>query len=425
MRKSTQATAEPRGPRITPSPLPLPGWGLIWAVNVFLLACTIPAAAHVPHHMFLRPFHLGIETNIATWWSGMLALFFALLAHSNSLALRSRDRGASLAWLVLAIVGLGLFADEVGSIHEEADYLIPLLHGRFLVVPLAALASAILVTSVVILYRRGDRYGRVSILILSAIVLLLAAYAQELIEQNRNFSWLERGFRTGVEEGTELSGMFLLLLAASRARRVLAPAGETDLLPGPPTIAWVTRLGAVSALPIVLFRHQLSAADLRLPGTGDFGMILPILLFVAAALLAWRRARERPPDRRGWLVLALVLALHSIAAEVHFHRVLLGYVSSRYDLDLVPGFLLLAFAAARVEPLRRGRVFAGLALLALLTLFSIFVFPEAGLAIAIFHVESLAAAAAVLWAMRSPRPMPAENERARRASMISPGAVLG
>lgn len=73
-------------------------------------------------------------------------------------------------------------------------------------------------------------------------------------------------------------------------------------------------------------------------------------------------------------------------------------MSSRYDVDLLAGIPLLALAAALVKPLRRWVVFAGSAALFILSAVSVFAIPGMGLAVAVFHLLSLAVAATVVWA---------------------------
>jgi len=145
----------------------------------------------------------------------------------------------NLGYFALGCILIGLSADEVGSIHERINYIIPVISAiestyenlddqyQTLVAPIlweaprlffVILLFALSVGTIFILYR--DNIARKFMgLVIIAFVLFFLVYLQEKFENHLRHTEYEMStfqniLRLVIEEGTELTGMFLLLLFA-------------------------------------------------------------------------------------------------------------------------------------------------------------------------------------------------------------------
>jgi hypothetical protein len=108
-------------------------------------------------------------------------------------------------------------------------------------------------------------------------------------------------------------------------------------------------------------------------------------------------APDLDPERalhRGHVSLRRALAEET--AEAHLHRLLLGYVSWRYDIDLLVGLPLLAFALLTIPELRRPRMIGGLVVLAISVLVSVFVLEQPALPLINLTAAALGSGVALL-----------------------------
>ncbi|GMU20392.1 MAG: hypothetical protein AMXMBFR13_04890 [Phycisphaerae bacterium] len=331
---------------------------LLWQINAGFLLATLGAAWQVPGEVLLRPFSLANEMNLAAWWSGALLLLFGLLCHSIALRLKPLHLPASRAMLVLSLLGLGLFCDEVGSIHERAEFLVP-LDGDLALAPFALLGAAALGWSLHRLRQARSVCGNTWKLIALAFLLFGSVYLMEFAEHRIHWTLFTEGLRTVVEEGTELAAMSILLFAVLRLRATLDSSRAVDLLPERQTLVLATWLAAGLALPIVLVRARFTPEQLKMPVRGDFGMLVPIFCFTCAALAALRQARLQRENRTGWLSLALVAIILSVDSEAHLRHYLLRSERTwwRTDLDLLWGIPLLMAVIMQFPREYRWRAF--------------------------------------------------------------------
>lgn len=66
----------------------------------------------------MRPFDLGEESSLPTWYSSLLLLFCAVLLAIISAACRTANEPFTRHWLFLAFVFTVLSIDEIASVHE-------------------------------------------------------------------------------------------------------------------------------------------------------------------------------------------------------------------------------------------------------------------------------------------------------------------
>ncbi|NIN66598.1 MAG: hypothetical protein GTO63_18310 [Anaerolineae bacterium] len=72
---------------------------------------------------FLALFSLQFEKNLATYWEGWCLLLVSLLAFGRFLRSGNHATSERQAWMGLSVLAAGLSLDELGSIHERAQYL--------------------------------------------------------------------------------------------------------------------------------------------------------------------------------------------------------------------------------------------------------------------------------------------------------------
>jgi hypothetical protein len=188
-------------------------WGAIWfrgaiGFSIFFIFATLIAPLN---SAVFKHFDIGIESNLATLWSGTLLLLTALHAFDGFAAHRTTAPAVARAWLIIAMVMAALSLDEVGSFHER----VPTFggHSQWLtLLPIAVFFGSMLAYALFVL-ARSPLY-RVSALLIALGFLLFGTVAvQEYIQNNNDWTGYVFRIRTVIEEGTELLGMILILKA--------------------------------------------------------------------------------------------------------------------------------------------------------------------------------------------------------------------
>ncbi len=355
----------------------------VWpaAVSAAFLPFTFWVGGRFPGEFFLRPFSLSTEQGIGTWWSGILLLVFALLSRSLAGVVRSHDPVAARGLYGLAIVGLVLFVDEMGSVHERVELFVP-LPGELALLPLALGGGLLLGYSLAVLGRRREVSRGAHWLVGAAFGLFALVYLLERAEHE--IVWepgVARGLRLLFEEGLELAGMLLLIGAVVRVQSAAGvfEGGLRALLPSRGGLLWLTRIAAVASLPVLALRAHFSADELRIPAQGDFGTMIPVALMVVAALLSVHEGIVDRRHRAAWWTLAGMATLVSIDLQCHlvhylwYERPALRW---RSDLGLLWSTPLTLLAALRVPSLRHRAALWGVALGYALVVFTAFTDAE-------------------------------------------------
>jgi hypothetical protein len=343
-----------------------PWWVYVAVVGGIFFLATFYVGGGFPNEFFLRPLSLSTEQGVGTWWSGFQFVLFALMAQSLAIRFQPMSPQLSRGFTLLALIGLLLFVDEMGSVHERVHRFIP-LPGDLALLPLAAGGAALLGTSLWLLIRRRDIVGRAPWMIATAFFLFGCVYVLEFVEHRMVWDvavW--RGLRFAVEEGLELVGAMLLIgsmvhvgQAKNRGRR----ADPTALMPTAQALLWLARLSLYAAIPVWLLRAGLTAEKLTLPVKGDFGVLIPIALLIVAALFALRHGLSQVEDRVAWWSLAGLLLVASIDLECHFHHYLFhGDADLRWrsDLGLLWSTPLLMWGSLSIPELRTRTALTGL-----------------------------------------------------------------
>ncbi len=202
---------------------------------------------------YLGHFLLWGENNLAVWWSSINLFVAGCLAYEAFCHLKTKARNA---WLVLAILFIALSADELGSFHER-------IGGWMNLLPYGIVGIVLLTYALTQLFReRQSRFSATCILLGFTIFGLVAV--QEYFEHALEWPYWLSGLRVAVEEGSELLGIFLCLIAMVRQRR--------DYLSSSSFIAIVPNTWRMKSLSLILL--------------GGAAIHFVISLYVASSLTA-------------------------------------------------------------------------------------------------------------------------------------------
>ena len=307
---------------------------VVWCLNGFFVFMTV-IYDHLPNNRqgipkFLAIFSLQFEKNLATYWEGWCLLLVAVLAFER---FSKGDRSEGQAWLGLSILTAGLSLDELGSIHERAKYVFSAwnLTGMSALVPIAV---PVLIILVFVLYRmRHFPSVRCFWLTLAGTITLGSVVVQEYLEQRVAWAWWARGLRFGIEEGTELVGIFLLLCVVVRPKSSVDKAiFLANILPRTETfirlrqnVAYLTLLG-FGPLGILTVATVPVAENRGTPATW-----LPFVCLNLACMAAWTGAQHERRYNNRLLIVSAVALFFALDQIIVFERIL--------DISIVRGRL--------------------------------------------------------------------------------------
>jgi hypothetical protein len=235
-----------------------------------------------------------------------------------------------------------LFADELGSIHERAEFFMPLLPDDIATLPLGILGGTLLVSGLLLLRRSPEIVGRAAWLIIAGFGVFALVQVLEVVEgMDLPRDW--RRVRDALEEGIELLGELLLLGAVVHVQRrigVFGP-GLRGFVPQRGSLTWIVTVCAALSVPVMILRLQFTAEDLVIPRRGEFGASIPVLIYLVGAFAALRGAARRRTNAVPWVLLACVFVLLSLDTQCHLHRYFSEW-ARRSDVGLLWGLPLLA-----------------------------------------------------------------------------------
>ena len=290
--------------------LPARWWYYIVAPSLFIVFITT-IYPHVPDSRIkwylIQHFSLAGEMNVAVWWSGVLLVTLSLLTYE--LFFVKKDKRVS--WLILSIIFLGLSLDEIGSIHERVG-------GWSVVVPVILLGAVPFLYAVLTLLIETTT-RKSAILILAGFGLFGSVAVQEYIEHIIIWqSWMV-GLRVGIEEGTELLGMFFCFVAVvsqslhktNDIRRLLPVPSQLKYL------ATILLLGLLLHVGLTIFASNFSDFERR----GNPGVWYPlVVLFIIAVTYLWELTMRGRDEF--WLL--VVFLLISSIGTLYFSRLVIS-----------------------------------------------------------------------------------------------------
>ena len=193
-----------------------------WFLSVDVVCVLVTSLLrYIPHEsniigystfkLLLRQVELGVEMNIGSWWLGLNIFFAALISYEIFSVMEDKRK---FSWLILSIVFLGLSVDEVGSIHERVFSSWYVILGVFLV-GIFPFAYAIWE-----LFRARES-RKSAVLILIGFGVMTLAVPMEYLEHHLTWPSSLVGLRIGFEEGFEVFGALICLVAIVQQRRDL------------------------------------------------------------------------------------------------------------------------------------------------------------------------------------------------------------
>jgi len=171
-------------------------------------------------------FSLRNESNPAALWSGMLLLLIAIHAFDGRSQHQSDNPSVGRAWLVISMILVSLSFDEIGSLHERLPSDTHLQYWLW-VSPFALVYACASAYALLVLYR-SEEFRWSAKLIFLGFLLFASVALQEEIEWRLDLPEHLKPIRGGIEEGSELLGMILLLKASMiNTRGLLSRTGES------------------------------------------------------------------------------------------------------------------------------------------------------------------------------------------------------
>ena len=306
----------------------IPWWLWLAVINLFLVF------ASVLQHTFpfpilveriLRQLDLGQEMNLAAWWSSMLLFSIGLLCYEIYCDRQAwttphrTNRTKKIAWLLLAIAFSCLSIDEIGSIHERIETWIQLLDPYTAIaltqlvdpyVPII-IAGAILVPLPLIVLWSSRETKRSAVLMIIGFLLLATIAVQERMEGYIDWNrW--GGVRLGVEEGTELLGMFFCYWGVVLQRHKV---GQTnDLRCAVPNPLAMNNLQSIIYITFIvhLCVTALVSVSINVDYSGRTLVWYPVATsFLICLTTYWKYLRAEYPKPKIWSICSIYFLVSS------------------------------------------------------------------------------------------------------------------
>lgn len=193
-------------------------WSRLWLIVLAVVSFVLLVATALFYDRDIASMtHLTYtyENNFGAWWSGMLLLIGSVHAFDGYKLWKAQRTRLAQGWAAMSLILLILSLDEIGSLHEWIGFFLP---GNVWlnILPFAVILLALFAFVFVTLWSNRDQRRALALLTL-AIVCFAATAGQEYLEHYVEWEELERvtrGTRAAFEEGTEITGM-LLIIAAS------------------------------------------------------------------------------------------------------------------------------------------------------------------------------------------------------------------
>ena len=286
----------------------IPWWFWIAGINsilVFLSALQHSFLFPTTARRILTQFDLGQEMNLAAWWSSMILFSIGLLCYE---LYSDRNTPKKLAWLLLAIAFTCLSIDEIGSVHERIETWIELID-PYVPIPLVqlidpyvpvAVFGIILVPLPLIILWRFPQTQKSAVFIAIGFLLLATIAVQERLEGAIEWNqW--GGIRLGVEEGTELLGMFFCSYGAIEQRFLPEPTnGLRRAIPNPfrlKNIPKIVSVGIMIHLCLTIFTSFFIEVDYSGRTLVWYPAAVFFLLYLATY---WKNALVKYPKPKIW-----------------------------------------------------------------------------------------------------------------------------
>jgi hypothetical protein len=353
---------------------------VIWIINGFFLLMTMIVGSLSTGSAFdrqgmiryLSQFSLAEEKNLATSWEGWCLLLIAILAFERLLHSKRASGCARHAWLGLAVLAAGLSFDELASIHERAPLLFSSWGFSGFVsskIPVAVPALVLLAVTLSGMWRFTNR--RFFWLTLCAFVALGSVAFQEHLEHAITWPWWARGVRFGVEEGTELFGIYLLFCVVHKAGSSGNAIAVGNFLP---SIATLIRLRPAVVLLTLLTFVPLGMLTVFVIEDVNYRGVpaawLPFVLLSLSCMAAWACAEKATWCKDGFRMLSFCLIFFALDQMIVFQRVMDRHLLRGETAMLMFPCMAAACLSIRTLRTRENMILVGL-LLPLSLLFAV------------------------------------------------------
>ena len=306
-------------------------------------------------YAILSRLYLGFESNAAAWGSGMLLALVGVHAYDGYATHRGHDRRAGQGWLLICFVMFVLSADEVGSVHERVgNFAVEIgVSPALLLAPFGAVLVGALARAFWVFLTTASERGKVLPLLIG-FAFFGSVAVQEVIEHRLDLTspW-SQALRVGIEEGSELAGMLILLWVTMKNTRGLwgrAGDREPPLFELAADLRWPVAIGSIIGVAAL----AVFAEPARPKATGHPADWLAAVLFLGSALGIVRRAfllgRGSPAL---WSLAALSLVGSVIVVDFSADRLVDFYgvtLSLRVLLLLVVSALVVLGATGATRP---------------------------------------------------------------------------
>jgi len=290
----------------------IPWWGWVITIDVFLIFVT---SFHYDRDSLfqgwrlLSAFNLGMEMNLAVWWSAMLQVTLALICFERYLSLGKN--AVALPWVLLSILFFILAFDELASVHERISDLV--LYGLYMPV------IFILANYSIFRLFREEATKKTAILVFLGFCFYGSVFIQEILEHRLDFPIWFKGIRLAIEEGSELLGTLIILTGIVLQRKEIDGNFVTKAIAKP-----VLGLSFKQFLWVGLFVHGLicyfiipSLNDLSM--RGDPGSFYSALVcFILFCFFFWKSKESE--SWKTYLILALIFLFASMSCIYNFGK---------------------------------------------------------------------------------------------------------
>lgn len=234
------------------------------------------------------------EMTFGVWWAATHLMIASIICYEVS----SEKGNTWYVWVFLCVIFLGLSFDEMASIHER------FLNSWSIIASIFTIGVLPFLYVTFKLYRKGK--WRTVVLVFLGMGLMASAAPLEYLEHHLNWSTLA-GIRLGIEEGAEVFGALICLVATVRERRGAYCANSLSrVVPNP------VYMNHLSLYVIVFFFIHIvvslfTASFIDVSSRGNPAVYFPSFMFlVISSACFWKYHYIKNKSSKVWLYLSLI-----------------------------------------------------------------------------------------------------------------------
>jgi len=318
-----------------------PWWVWFLAVDILLLVGSL-LLAYTPNEQISNKvvyyswanLSLYAEGTLAVWWSGFVILLVGLVSYENYSFADDKNR---FAWLVLSILFTLLSYDEVGSLHER------LLDSGLSMLAIVLVGSLLLLPAFWMLIEDMET-RRQGILLFVGSGLMASVAFQEYMEHSISWSASVWPLRMVVEEGSELFGALICLVAAVNCRQKVEWPNQLSRAIPDPLRMYKLLYVVVGALVLHLITLTLLFNSVNTSRLGDPFILLPYSTYVLVAVHTFWGSIGTAISKFRWAFVSLFLISSVISYFLLSSS--LGILDDKTRLVIYMLFIMLAMFGA-------------------------------------------------------------------------------